>query len=410
MARVETIVVGGGISAGSPFTTNGIPFVSNNSPPALATTPLFFRATAPESIVITTSGADPAAGASVALRVLGGIAGYEAGTNNRSYGDGHTMATGTRSGMLVMGRANTVDCATVVVVGQSINTQSAGCVVFGQSHTLGSGWNFANIVFGSSIVFGTGSGGLSGTNVALGLSLTFGSAVVNDNTVVGSNQSFSGAQAKIVYIGGATGLNTFSSGLSDITAVGFNNGVSAANKSNVVMVGTQNTAAHNSCIVLGGGITTTADNQCLIGGPLFSGFIGSVIIGSGDTDTTQHNVTVRLTNGSGTDKAGNVLTIIPGLGTGAGTPGTIIFQTGATLGSGTTLQTAATRVTIAPTLVTFAVATLQQQDRGDTYSNQTSAAGAAAGTLNNAPAAGNPAFWLKIVINGTNHAIPCWLG
>jgi hypothetical protein len=30
------------------------------------------------------------------------------------------------------------------------------------------------------------------------------------------------------------------------------------------------------------------------------------------------------------------------------------------------------------------------------------------GTLNNAPAAGNPAFWLRVRVNGTNLAIPAW--
>ena len=49
-------------------------------------------------------------------------------------------------------------------------------------------------------------------------------------------------------------------------------------------------------------------------------------------------------------------------------------------------------------------------DRGMTFSNQTSSAGASAGTLSNAPAAGNPTFYLKAVVNGVNVAIPCWPG
>lgn len=42
--------------------------------------------------------------------------------------------------------------------------------------------------------------------------------------------------------------------------------------------------------------------------------------------------------------------------------------------------------------------------------NQTSSAAASAGTLANAPAAGDPTFWLKVNINSTNFAIPCWAG
>lgn len=42
-------------------------------------------------------------------------------------------------------------------------------------------------------------------------------------------------------------------------------------------------------------------------------------------------------------------------------------------------------------------------------SGQTSGAGASLGTLTNAPSAGNPAFWLRVVINGVNHFIPAWV-
>lgn len=49
-------------------------------------------------------------------------------------------------------------------------------------------------------------------------------------------------------------------------------------------------------------------------------------------------------------------------------------------------------------------------DRGILATNQTSAAAASSGTLTNAPAAGNPGFWWKVSINGTNYAIPCWAG
>lgn len=40
--------------------------------------------------------------------------------------------------------------------------------------------------------------------------------------------------------------------------------------------------------------------------------------------------------------------------------------------------------------------------------SQTSDAGAAAGTLANAPHAGNPTFWLRLSINGTAMTVPAW--
>lgn len=53
---------------------------------------------------------------------------------------------------------------------------------------------------------------------------------------------------------------------------------------------------------------------------------------------------------------------------------------------------------------------LTTTDRGYTATGQTSSAGAAAGTLLNSPAAGNPTFWLKVKINGGTFAVPCWAG
>lgn len=49
-------------------------------------------------------------------------------------------------------------------------------------------------------------------------------------------------------------------------------------------------------------------------------------------------------------------------------------------------------------------------DRAVRFNNQTSSAAAQTGTLTNAPAAGNPGFWLKINVGGTNYALPCWAG
>jgi len=49
-------------------------------------------------------------------------------------------------------------------------------------------------------------------------------------------------------------------------------------------------------------------------------------------------------------------------------------------------------------------------DRQLRFNNHTSAAGVAVGTLNNAPTAGNPGFWLKINVAGVNYALPAWAG
>jgi len=81
-------------------------------------------------------------------------------------------------------------------------------------------------------------------------------------------------------------------------------------------------------------------------------------------------------------------------------PGRIMFLTTPD-GSGTSLE--AFRINNAQQC-------LFQVDRGARFENQTDAAGVAGGTLLNAPAAGNPTFWLKVTINGGTLAIPCWPG
>lgn len=42
------------------------------------------------------------------------------------------------------------------------------------------------------------------------------------------------------------------------------------------------------------------------------------------------------------------------------------------------------------------------------FDNVVNGSGAQVGTLNNAPVAGNPAYWLKVLISGTLRRIPCW--
>lgn len=49
-------------------------------------------------------------------------------------------------------------------------------------------------------------------------------------------------------------------------------------------------------------------------------------------------------------------------------------------------------------------------NRGLQFLNSTSSASTQTATLTNAPSAGNPSFWLKVSINGTNYSIPAWIG
>lgn len=77
------------------------------------------------------------------------------------------------------------------------------------------------------------------------------------------------------------------------------------------------------------------------------------------------------------------------------------------LGIGTTTPTEALDVTGNGT---FSGTIANATDRPYISTGQTSSAGASVGTLTNSPTAGDPGFWLKVNINGTNYAIPAWLG
>ena len=85
--------------------------------------------------------------------------------------------------------------------------------------------------------------------------------------------------------------------------------------------------------------TATPDVMLIRGG-------AAVLMLGGPNSATPVNQTFQATGGSGTDIAGGNLTIAAGKGTGAGAPGDLLFQTSDVLGTGTTLQTLATRALI----------------------------------------------------------------
>jgi len=73
---------------------------------------------------------------------------------------------------------------------------------------------------------------------------------------------------------------------------------------------------------------------------------GNVVIGNGETSATPTNGIMQATGGSGTDIAGASLTIQGGRGTGTGAGGSLLFSTAAAGTTGSTLNTATTRMTI----------------------------------------------------------------
>lgn len=344
MARVETIVVGGGINPGTPFALQGIPFVSQISPPLLQTTPLHFHvAGPPESIVVSVNGTDPDPGETEVLRVLGGVSSFVVGSAlTQAFGDDIVVSAGTSH--VLLGSVLTVAGGSVkVVVGRTITDNSEqGSVIFGQSITVNGGWNAAPLFIGSGTL-AAGSGGASNPPLIIGLAMTIGGGSENAKSTYVGNAITSGSNlgGNVVY-GGSNSIGTGN----NVVVIGHTNTVSGTISTGQVL-GTNNTLGHQNCIVLGDAISTTANNQCWIGGSLFSGTgIQTMIIGKGDTSGTPNNLTVRMTDGTGSNIVGGTMTMRPGVSTGNATPGGFNVDMGIAGASGGTVQTVATRFAV----------------------------------------------------------------
>lgn len=352
MARVETIIVGGGISPGTPFTVNGIPYVEQASPPFIATTDfLSVVPTGANKGVIV--GTDPDNSATELLRMNGGVISRPATTATASnvIGKGATVANALSGGVAIGDNAVISAGSNSTVVGaNSSSANPNGSTIVGATSTIGAGYNAGVTVVGTGIAIGAGSGGVSGDLTFIGRSVTLTGGTNFNSVVIATAVAISAGLGRSVLIGGSDGAGSVGASCDSNVVIGYRF-IVAANKSNSISVGAQNSVQHNSVILIGGNLTSFADNQCLIGGPQFSGFINSVVIGSGDTNGTQHDVTVRLTNATGADKPGNALTVQAGLATGAGASGPLNLNVSVTAGSSSILNASRTgvRVSYTPT-------------------------------------------------------------
>ena len=124
---------------------------------------------------------------------------------------------------------------------------------------------------------------------------------------------------------------------------------------------------------------------------------------------------LRATNGQGTNDLAADFVVRAGLSTGnthggsgpVNFGGRIRFQTGTVVGvPGTALQAAGTRLEVLPSGGRGAPPPAEWG--GVNFENFLDAAGGQVGARGNAPAAGNPTFWLPVQINGVAFAIPAW--
>lgn len=416
MPRVDTIIVGGGIAATNPFTIGALPFIVNNAPASISATSVAFFTTGTggtkPAIIIGATATDPQPGASEKLRIIGGL-----------ISEGPAAADSTvigRNAIVVslavaIGQDSQATASNNVAVGHQCLATAVGCTAVGGVATasgngctaIGSG--ATTTAQGGTCVGQNSSAAQNGTAVGAGANSTgLGGTAFGTNTA---------ASAGGIAIGNGASSNGFQS-----VSVGFNalpkdNGqfvmliggnaptMGAGATGAIIVIGSAfNTApniSHAKVICIGGTPTTFAANTVQLGNPDCE--ITQMVVGRGDTTTTAvgAGLTIRGTNGSGTNIDAGPLTVIAPRSTGNITTGKIVFQTGAVQASGATLQPATTQFEILPSAGGAGVAAVN-------FANMTNGAAAQAGTLANSPVAGNPTFWFPVQINGVVKHVPAW--
>jgi hypothetical protein len=391
-AGSRSLIVGAGIAGVAPFVVDQFLFVSNVSPQeAQSSARLIRRAT---SIEILGDGANSTC----------------IGSNADANGD-EAIVIGRDCSQTGVG-ANT----DTIVIGQNVDHTGVGgqqAILIGNNTSLSGG----SLVFIGS----TGSAlGAAGSFVAIGTALSISGTF--NGVVIGNGAGSSGGNA--VAIGGS-GASASSGGVT----VGSGSTMNSSTSNNVLIGQGQTVsgATSSQCILIGQACLTNTANVIFIGANLRTDngvyASGDVVVGNNNTggggfssrviwfgDTHTSGVAVpaaamRWKNAAGTNIAAGNLTLTGPLSTGNAAPAAILLQVGATGASGAALQAATTVARVVGAAAPFFEISV---DRGLQFVGQTNQAAAAVGTLNNAPAAGDPAIWVPIVVNGVNRSFPAW--
>jgi hypothetical protein len=413
MARKRLLVSSaGGIAAGSPFVLNQGLIVGQATPPTAISARFGQAADAMQSFI--------------APGFSGGANSFVIGPGADNRGAASTIIMG--SAVLQTGAAG--QGIKSVLIGGSIDP---GAAATSRANIVYIGWDFtltdAGSAHGSNVFIGTAITTAGGTDV--GSTVMIGTTVSTDSgdgvvigqgtvgkgecVVIGKGAGASGAQAVCIGKTSSGGLKATAVGFraradNSSVAVGYFCDALGTDQAHVgrditgtfnrtVAIGALAAVLADDSIAIGKSATTIVANQCVIGS--LSSPITSVNIGGGTSGVATGTAELRTTFGFGADIQGWTLRLSGGQGTGNAVVTGIEFFTGAPLGSGSTLQTLTKQVSILQSAGGAAAPNLR-------FDNVTSGAAAQAGTLLNAPTAGNPSFWLPISIAGAVRYIPCW--
>lgn len=351
------------------------------------------------------------------------VAESQAGMEDTTLGIGSSntgIAAGNLRPDVIIGRNISVSHANVgannagVFIGQGINSAAGsgtGNVVIGPGFTQNGG----NVINTSNVIIGTGTfqnlqsnsvviGGGATTNANADVVVLGGGATVNGNGGVAIGRSASSGNGTNVAIG-----SSVTSAAARAVAIGQGHGCPNAD---MIKIGQ-------------GGQNAGTAGQILIGNSIDPNSVGTneICMGHEANNFTvgfrfgqnQHTngvacpaYTITHKSALGTNiTAGDVTYNLP-KATGNAAAGAFIIQTATPGASGATLQTNAEVARFSPGTATQPRNFQISIDKGLWFTNQTSGAGAGAGTLTNAPTAGDPTHWLRVRINGTDMFIPCW--
>lgn len=368
------MIVGGGIAAGVPFTLGSLTRIVIVDPPTIADSLAFQRTQT--GVEVITMGTNSFPTATEKLQVVGGLISDTGAHDNVLIGRGaaaqqlaNARNTVIGTGAVVSGGVNALE--NVVIGFNAIMNQGVGnCVIIGQNFTFG-----ATAPAGSLVAIGSG---IIVNNSASGPVIGAGATAQGAGVLIG-NQGSTGAFNNYVAIGRSVDVQA-----NGATAVGDNTTVSAG---------------HSASVVLGRDATSLAANSFIVGA--INQRIGLVLIGEGDTQDPPSDVTYRNTNATGNNVSGAVEIHIASRGTGNAIGGGFRWQVAITPAAAAgTLQSLQTVLEITTAAGTAADPHLRWTG--------TNGAGAAVGTLTNAPHAGNPDVWITLYANGVAVGVPAW--
>jgi fibronectin-binding autotransporter adhesin len=302
-------------------------------------------------------------------------------------------------GNVTLATAPTTSAGTYTILTRNSST---GVVESIASTTMPSGSGTTNYLarWTGTNTLGIGATQDDGTNVGIGTAPAtyklnvngtgrFASTLQLDTgTITTGTTSISFGNSNTLNVGGVVvgSSNTIVTGAgSGHVVIGNNNSTGAYTNGQIydILIGSSltNGSTYWGNIMLGNNTSPTGSGQMLIGSNSVNvdNPINTVYIGYGARNQWQsgvdnsgnagHGPNVLISPSlaaNGADRNGGTLTLAGGLGTGTGTPGTVVISTGTALTTGSTLQSLTARLTVNSTAAAFTVPVTSTSSTGNT--------------------------------------------